>query len=311
MESNGRELLEQPGRPVRKATGHSAAWPRISLVTPSFNQAPFLEKTIESVLSQGYPNLEYIIIDGGSTDGSVDIIKRYENQIDFWISEPDRGQYHGIDKGFSRSSGEILAWLNSDDMYLPWTLKTIGEVFGSMTGIDWVTSSFPMSCSEAGDPVFCRSMGSGFSRQGFYRGENFSGGDWFHTGYIQQESTFWRRTLWEKAGSRMDERYKLAADFELWARFFQHGELYGIDLPLALFRDQPGQKSAVNRHEYIHECHQILARYGGRVPGKYERRLMAKFPRMYSAVKSFFSGQARRKNARIRYHAERGWLISG
>jgi glycosyltransferase involved in cell wall biosynthesis len=101
-------------------------WPRITIVTPSYNQGLFIEETIRSVLLQDYPNLEYIIIDGGSTDNSTEIIKKYETWLKYWVSEPDRGQSHAINKGFAHGTGEILAWLNSDDIYLPKILWTIG-----------------------------------------------------------------------------------------------------------------------------------------------------------------------------------------
>jgi glycosyltransferase involved in cell wall biosynthesis len=101
-------------------------WPKISIVTPTYNQGKFLEETIRSVLLQGYPNLEYIIIDGGSTDNSVEIIRKYEPWLTYWISEPDRGQSNAINKGFTHGTGDILAWLNSDDIYLPRVLWTIG-----------------------------------------------------------------------------------------------------------------------------------------------------------------------------------------
>jgi glycosyltransferase involved in cell wall biosynthesis len=105
------------------------SWPKISIVTPSFNQGSYLEKTIRSVLLQGYPNLEYVIIDGGSTDQSVDVIKKYAQWIDFWVSEKDQGQSNAINKGLARSSGELLGWLNSDDYYLPGALFKIARAY--------------------------------------------------------------------------------------------------------------------------------------------------------------------------------------
>jgi glycosyltransferase involved in cell wall biosynthesis len=105
-------------------------WPRISIVTPSFNQAAYIEETIRSILLQGYPNLEYMVIDGGSTDGSVEIVRRYERWLTCWMSEADRGQAHAINKGLARATGEIFGWVNSDDLLMPGSLKHIGESFG-------------------------------------------------------------------------------------------------------------------------------------------------------------------------------------
>lgn len=110
-------------------------FPKITVVTPNFNQGAFLERTILSVLNQNYPNLEYIIMDGGSTDKSIEIIKKYEKKLTWWVSENDKGHADALNKGFSRASGDIMAWINSDDKYYPWTFKTVAEVFQSENNI--------------------------------------------------------------------------------------------------------------------------------------------------------------------------------
>jgi len=208
--------------------------PKISIVTPSFNQASFLEATIQSVLSQNYPNLEYIIIDGGSTDGSLEIIKQYEKQLHFWCSEPDQGHYDAINKGFAHSSGEIMAWLNSDDMYFPFALKTVSSIMANFKQLEWLTTLSPASWDWHG---FCTGFSSipGYSRDAFLDGYYSPWcGKWI--GWIQQESTFWRRSLWEKAGSCIRTEFSFAGDFDLWSRFFLHADLYGTPSPLGGFR---------------------------------------------------------------------------
>jgi len=106
-----------------------AVWPRITIITPSFNQGAFLEDTILSILHQNYPNLEYFIVDGGSTDNTLDIIKKYEDKIDWWVSEPDRGQSHAINKGLTRSTGDLINWINSDDLLFPGALKRVARCY--------------------------------------------------------------------------------------------------------------------------------------------------------------------------------------
>ncbi len=216
-------------------------YPKLSIVTPSFNQAEFIEATIQSVLSQEYENLEYIIIDGGSTDGSQAIIEKYEKRLAFWCSEPDAGQYDAINKGFSKSTGEIMAWINSDDMYFPWTFRTIASVMSELPAVNWLTTLMPGAWDSAG---FC----SGFSNIAGYSKDSFLHGCYvpfrMHgVGFIQQESTFWRRSVWDKAGSALDTNYQLAADFDLWSKFFLHENLYGLCSPLAGFRCQENQRS--------------------------------------------------------------------
>ena len=116
-----------------------AIWPRISLVTPVFNSARYLEATIRSVLNQGYPNLEYIIVDGGSSDGSVDLIRKYERKLHGWLSEPDRGMYDAINKGFARSSGELMGWISATDMLHAGSLFVVGGVFQTFPQVEWIT----------------------------------------------------------------------------------------------------------------------------------------------------------------------------
>ena len=190
------------------------AVPRISVVTPSFNQARFLPETFRSVLGQSYPDLEYVVIDGGSTDGSAEIIRRHAEHLSFWTSETDGGQYDAINKGFARTSGDVMAWLNSDDLYTPWALRVVGEVFSQLPQVEWVTTLLPLHWDEHGLPTRCSPV-EGFSKHGFFRGRHLPRPGEMDKWFIQQESTFWRRSLWEKAGGRIDSSLHLAGDFEL------------------------------------------------------------------------------------------------
>ena len=250
-------------RPSPKARN---AFPKISIVTPSFNQAAYLEETIRSVLDQDYPNLEYIIVDGGSTDGSVEIIRRYKHRLAWWVSERDHGQYEAINKGFAHATGDILAWINSDDKYLPWTFSVVADVMSHLPQVEWLTSRFHLFWDRAGRAVHCDAL-AGFSRALVLRGGTLPTFGWPAWVFIQQESTFWRRSLWERAGGRLDTAYSLAADYDLWMRFAREAEVYSAPVPLAGFRQHPAQKTARQMKQYLAEARASFRRHGGRPPG--------------------------------------------
>ena len=236
-------------------------FPTISIVTPSYNQGQFLEESICSVLAQSYRNIEYVVIDGASSDGSAEIIRKYAGRLTYWVSEPDKGQYDAINKGFTRTTGEIMAWLNSDDKYTPWALTVVADIFRVFPQVEWITSIHPIRWNERGQAIDVDFTG-GFNQHSFLRGGNFPVKGSHGRRWIQQESTFWRRSLWERAGGRLDCSLGLAADFELWARLFQHADLYGVSAPLGGFREHGDQKSVHQREQYLREADQTLRGYG-------------------------------------------------
>lgn len=213
------------------------SYPRITIITPSFNQAQFLEQTITSVLDQNYPNLEYIIIDGGSTDASVDIIQKYTSRLAFWVSEKDRGQTHAINKGLERATGDIIAYLNSDDYYLPGTLHQVAEYFQQHPDIDLLHGR-------------CRSVDVNGQKIGERFGDISSYAEildlwdvwWGKRNFVQPE-VFWTRRITEKIGPFREELY-FVMDYDYWMRILQAGGQVGrLEHELACFRFQPDQKS--------------------------------------------------------------------
>lgn len=218
-------------------------YPKISLVTPSFNQGQFLEKTIRSILDQEYPNLEYIIIDGGSSDDSKKIIKKYSSKLTYWVSEKDDGQADAINKGFSHATGEIMGWLNSDDILMPGSLHLIAKIFRELPDANWISST-PQTITQHGHvhhlglrPVYIQRL----IKAGWYHGLGL--------GFIMQEGTFWRRKLWKAAGNSVKNLH-YGMDFELWQRFASQTTLLPVHVPLAAFRLNPDRKSKAIQKYY-------------------------------------------------------------
>jgi glycosyltransferase involved in cell wall biosynthesis len=250
----------------------TANLPTISVVTATLNRANYLEEAMRSVLEQDYPRVEYVVVDGASTDGSVELIRRYEHRLTWWCSERDEGHFDALNKGFTRTTGEVMAWLNSDDKYTPWAFQVAGEIFAALPQVQWLTTLFPILWDARGRAMHCKRV-EGFSRAGFLRGEHFPRPGSLSSGWIQQESTFWRRSLWEKAGGRVDASLRVAGDFELWARFFEHADLYGVTTPIGGFRIH-GEQFTQKQIDRINEvCEGTLRRHGGRPYGPLTTRL--------------------------------------
>jgi glycosyltransferase involved in cell wall biosynthesis len=225
------------------------AWPKISIVTPSFNQGHFIEETIRSVLLQGYPNLEYIIIDGGSTDNTVDVIKKYEPWLAYWESLPDRGQSHAINKGFLHASGEILGWLNSDDLYCQ---NALGRVAVSFNGSNCDVLS--------GSTIYLESNKNGRRKTP----SMLSVGEMLRS-YLSpapQPSTFWRRKCWDLYGP-LDENLHYRMDYALFLCFVASGlKWISCDEDFTFFRLHEGQKTwAWNDQKFHLEREKAIKRF--------------------------------------------------
>ncbi|MCG6552964.1 MAG: glycosyltransferase [Candidatus Magnetominusculus sp. LBB02] len=210
--------------------------PKITIVTPSYNQGQYLEECILSILGQGYPNLEYIIMDGGSSDNSAEIIKKYEDRLAYSKSAPDDGQYAAINEGLKRATGDIMGWLNSDDKLHDGALWLVALVFSAMPEVQWIMGR-PTVWGEDGVLSNVLTPLPLWSRQMYLEGR-------IGPPHIQQESVFWRRALWEAAGGHLDTSLKYAGDMELWARFFRFADLYSVDALIGGIRNHPAQKTA-------------------------------------------------------------------
>ncbi|HEY4374003.1 MAG TPA: glycosyltransferase family 2 protein [Burkholderiales bacterium] len=229
--------------------------PKFSIVTCSYQQGRYLDATLRSVLDQGYPDLEYIVIDGGSKDESVDVIRTHEERLAYWVSEPDRGQTDALIKGFNRAGGEICGWLCSDDLLLPGALQRVANFF----------DTHPDVAAVYGDALWIDAAGAyirpkremGFSRFVFL----------FDHNYIAQPSMFWRRDLYERVRG-LDRDYNLAMDADLWERFSRHTRIAHLPEYLSCMRYYPEQKTRAMRPQGRVEDARIRSRSAlARLPG--------------------------------------------
>jgi glycosyltransferase involved in cell wall biosynthesis len=224
-------------------------YPKVSIITPSYNQAPFLESTIQSILNQSYPNLEYILIDGGSSDGSKAIIERYADHFAYWVSEPDKGQAHAINKGLRKSSGQFIGWLNADDILLPETVSAVVQafnddpnvdvVYGKLDRINQVGIIIPTPLLPKDKVVFSRELIIGEC-------------------VVNQPGSFWRKEWLDRVGY-LDERLHFGLDYEYWIRMALAGAKF-MRLPqvVAQFRLSSGSKTVSRTEEMALEQMEIL-----------------------------------------------------
>lgn len=226
--------------------------PRITIVTPSFNQGSYLEQTILSVLNQNDPNLEYIVMDGGSSDNSKEIIRKYDKYLAYWVSQPDRGQAGAIADGFSKASGEILAYLNSDDVYLPGALEKVREFFETFPAKEFVYGD--CFIIDSNSDILRRIYPIEFKRDIFL----------YENSIIPQPASFWRSAAYRKIG-KVNDSLRFCMDYDLWCKFMKAGiEFSRLNDPLAAFRLHDDSKTVrlerIRRAEYRNVIERTVGR---------------------------------------------------
>ena len=267
--------------------------PKISVVTPSFNQAAFIEENIQSVLSQGYPNVEHIIVDGGSTDGTLEILRRYPHLR--WVSEPDRGQTHALNKGFHMASGEVIGWVNSDDTYCPGALSTAVERFRNPSTMVVCGDGYEIDRSGG---VLRPMRSNRVSPERLIR-------YWKWDYEFCQPAFFFRRSVFDVVGY-LDESLYYAMDVEFFIRLGQRFELDYVPLPLANLRFYETTKSGRNAAklipDYVWEFHSVSRRHWGPLLSGSYMRYAASFAGAIglSIIKNLFIVRGSKSRDRLR-----------
>ncbi len=224
--------------------------PLISIVTAVFNGEQYLEATIQSVLFQTYDNVEYIIIDGRSTDDTLNIVKKYEDKIDYWVSEHDNGMYDALSKGFSVCTGDIVAYINSDDLYHQSAFTTVVDVLNRHKDIFWLTGMY-VFYNQSGQ-ITSVDYPWGYSQIGIQQGLYGAGG----LPFIQQESTFWKKEMLDFVDMNTFKSFKLAGDYYLWKKFSEVENLYLVKSCLGGFRKH-GNQLSTDMTKYMEEFNKI------------------------------------------------------
>lgn len=244
-------------------------WPKISIVTPSFNQGRFLERTILSILNQNYPNLEYIVMDGGSTDNSPEIIRKYEKHLAYWVSEKDNGQADAIYRGFERSTGEILGYVNSDDLLLPAALERVGQYFKAHLDKEWVVGGALVI--DAHDQPVLNRIGIPRCNLGVHASFHQL---LFHGCHFNQPASFWRRDAFFATGG-FDRSLQFCFDRDLYLRLAQRQPSGRINAFLACFRVHPASKTSTIRFIQEAEGEALSTKYGRHQKSKIYQRTAA------------------------------------
>jgi glycosyltransferase involved in cell wall biosynthesis len=231
--------------------------PKLSIITPSLNQAQYLEQTIQSVLEQKYEPLEFIIIDGGSTDGSVDIIRKHEKQLAFWVSEKDRGQAHALNKGLAHATGEIVAYLNSDDLYLPGSFTAVVNYFRQHPECEWLCGDTRMFGEDREEMLISANVPKSAAQAL----------SWAYK--APQPGMFWKRELLREG---FDDRWRYCFDHELYVRLLLAGhQCEHLPLTLAAYRLHDTSKTVAEGDLFDHEFDQIADIYEPRLAGRGRR----------------------------------------
>ncbi len=260
----------------------STSCPKISIITPSYNQGKFIEETILSVIGQGYPNLEYIIIDGGSTDETIDIIKKYEANITYWISEKDSGQSNAINKGFLKATGDIVAWLNSDDMYMPNCLTKVS----SLLPIDEPSVLF-------GNCIHFKESGDDFISWGSDVVNYSKAATLENVDFISQSSSFFTMKAWSKAGN-VDENLYYTLDWEWFLRAKNKDvQFLTTAACLSLYRLHESHKSGVGGKKRQLEVLDVYKKYSKRYSALYQMLINENFDTLN------FKGRIKRKKHKL------------